>query len=155
MSKRTLDEPNLCPLCLEDVNESLEIHFSKEHREFQCSFCAKNFPNQTALDLHVKNKHDDITCILNCPVCHADFDQADLLQAHINSHFSTLNHSNKTHLFYFKLKIYLQIDNISKSNLQDICDIEHEMLKVKNILKKFNFYLIKSQQFLRIYFIKD
>ena len=98
MSKRSLDEPHLCPLCLENVDGSLEIHFNIEHREFQCFFCAKNFPTRTALDLHVKNVHDNLTCALKCPVCHADFDQTDLLQAHIDSHFQTDNHSNTSRL---------------------------------------------------------
>lgn len=87
MSKRPRDEPNLCPLCLLDVNGSLQAHFDKEHSEFDCPLCVKSFKSQQDLDFHVKIVHDEIKNVLSCPVCDADFDQADILQNHIDSHF--------------------------------------------------------------------
>jgi hypothetical protein len=48
-----------CPLCFKMVSESLESHFSLNHREFECLFCGKSLNSSEDLNEHINKIHLD------------------------------------------------------------------------------------------------
>ena len=65
--------------------QSLRNHYIKEHqiiREYQCTFCLKQFPSNQTLIIHKRSKH--LICF-ECDICEKVFKKAYYLRLHLET----------------------------------------------------------------------
>lgn len=138
-SKQNREQESVkCPLCFKQIETNLEAHFESEHKELECPFCALLFDNNTLLNEHLDNVHNEDIGFgsvgsmesmetdrgskksnFKCPICNIEIKDELWLEIHVDSHFNQ-NTNKQEYADNNYDSIYVNRSNQSENSSQNL-----------------------------------
>ena len=79
-----------------EFQKNLDLHNKKHHSQHDgaiCSYCGKFYKQISALNEHIRIKHEKSAKMMTCKICDKQFRRAGHLQSHMNIHYGITPYS--------------------------------------------------------------